>query len=168
MYAFPSYEFLKKSAFLNFYTNILFVVKQYNSSTKTHWQITTVYSFITSPLEWAFKALLNVVCMGYIGMPVCICCVCFRQNSTSNYFSIMRQLLDAFWISSIQDTRLELTELQWIRPMATWHPLQSSVLHDKVMCEFTISFLDSKWPFEGLIEGLFENAPKLFWPCCLH
>jgi hypothetical protein len=30
------------------------------------------------------------------------------------------------------------------------------------MCEFTISLLDSKPPFEGLIEGLFENAPKLF------
>jgi hypothetical protein len=30
------------------------------------------------------------------------------------------------------------------------------------MCEFTISLLDSKQPFEGLIEGLFENAAKLF------
>jgi hypothetical protein len=44
----------------------------------------------------------------------------------------------------------------------------STVLDDKFMCEFTISLLDSKQPFEGLIEGLFENAPKLFWHCCRH
>ena len=40
-------------------------------------------------------------------------------------------------------------------------PLQSSVLDDKCRCEFTISLLDSEPPFEGLIEGLFENVPKL-------
>jgi hypothetical protein len=51
---------------------------------------------------------------------------------------------------------------------AEWHPLQSSVLHDKFMYEFTVSLLDYKPPFERLIEGLFENAPKLFWPCCRH
>jgi hypothetical protein len=92
----------------------------------------------------------------------------FVKNSTTNYFSTMRQLLNAFWISSIQDTRPELTALPWIQPMATWHPLQSSVLPDKFMCEFTISLLDFKPRFEGLIEGLFENAPKLFWHCCRH
>ena len=78
------------------------------------------------------------------------------------------QLLNAFLISSIQHPRPELTALQWIRPMAKWHPLQSSVLDDKCRCEFTISLLDSEPPFEGLIEGLFENVPKLFWPCCRH
>jgi hypothetical protein len=69
-----------------FYTNILFVVKQYNSSTKTHWQITAVYWLLTPPLESAFKALLNVVCMGYIGLSVCICCVYFRQKLNSQLF----------------------------------------------------------------------------------
>jgi hypothetical protein len=42
IFAFQSDQFLKKSAFLNFFTNILFMVKEYYSSTKTHWQITTV------------------------------------------------------------------------------------------------------------------------------
>ena len=113
-------------------------------------------------LYWVSYALVTLTCqfasIAYI----------FVKNSTTNYFSIMRQLLNAFWISSIQHTRPELTALQWIRPMAKWHPLQSSVLHDKFRCEFTISLLDSEPPFEGLIEGLFENAPKLFWPCSRH
>jgi hypothetical protein len=111
-------------------------------------------------LFWASYAWVTLACqfasVAYI----------FVKNSTTNYFRTKRQVLNAFWISSIQDTRPELTALQWIQPMATWHPLQSSVLDDKVMCEFTISLLDSKPPFEGLIEGLFENAPKFFWHCC--
>jgi hypothetical protein len=38
------------------------------------------------PLWWAFKALLSIVYMGYIGMPVCICCVYFRQNLNNQLF----------------------------------------------------------------------------------
>jgi hypothetical protein len=38
------------------------------------------------PLEWAFKAFLSVVCMGYIGMPVCICFVYFRQKLNYQLF----------------------------------------------------------------------------------
>jgi hypothetical protein len=34
--------------------------------------------------------------------------------------------------------------------------------------EFTIILLDSEPPSEVLNEGLFENAPKLFWPCSRH
>jgi hypothetical protein len=41
-------------------------------------------------------------------------------------------------------------------------PPAEQCLDDKFMWEFTISLLDSKPPFEELIEGLFENAPKLF------
>jgi hypothetical protein len=94
----------------------------------------------SSRLYWTSYAWVTLACqfasVAYI----------FVKNSTINYFSIMRQLLNAFLISSIQDTRPELTALQWIRPMATWHPLQSSVLDDKFMCKFTISLLDSKPP----------------------
>jgi hypothetical protein len=39
-----------------------------------------------TPLEWAFKAFLRVVCVGYIGMPVCICCVYFRQKLNYQLF----------------------------------------------------------------------------------
>jgi hypothetical protein len=38
------------------------------------------------PLEWAFKALLSIVCMGNIGMPVCVCCVYFRQKLNYQLF----------------------------------------------------------------------------------
>jgi hypothetical protein len=58
--------------------------------------------------------------------------------------------------------------LQWIRPMAKWHPLQSHVLDDKFRCEFNIDLQDSEPPSEELNGGLFENAPKLFWPCSGH
>jgi hypothetical protein len=39
----PELSISQEIGLSKFYTNILFVVKQYNSSTKTHWQITTVY-----------------------------------------------------------------------------------------------------------------------------
>jgi hypothetical protein len=38
------------------------------------------------PLERAFKALLSIVCMGYIGMPFCICCVYCRQKLNYQLF----------------------------------------------------------------------------------
>jgi hypothetical protein len=38
------------------------------------------------PLEWAFKALLSIVCMGYIDMPVCVCCVYCRQKLNYQLF----------------------------------------------------------------------------------
>jgi hypothetical protein len=34
--------------------------------------------------------------------------------------------------------------------------------------EITFNFQDSITLFKGPIEGLFENAPKLFWPCSGH
>ena len=101
------------------------MVKQYYSSTKTYWQITTVYWFHTPPynghlrLYWATYAWVTLICqfasIAYI----------FVKTSTTNYFSIMRQLLNAFWISSIQHARPELSALQWIRPMAKWHPCRA-------------------------------------------
>jgi hypothetical protein len=38
------------------------------------------------PLDWAFKALLSIVCMGHIDMPVCICCVYFHQKLNDQLF----------------------------------------------------------------------------------
>jgi hypothetical protein len=92
----------------------------------------------------------------------------FIKNLNNKYFIAWCQLLNALWILSIRDTQPELSALQWSRPMVKWHPLQSNVLDDKFRGEFNIILLDSEPPSEVLNEGLFENTPKLFWPCSRH
>lgn len=54
---------------LNFYTGVLFVVRQNYSSAKCHWQITTVYWLLTHPLRmghlrpyWASYAWVALAC----------------------------------------------------------------------------------------------------------
>jgi hypothetical protein len=73
----------------------------------------------------------------------------------------------SFWmhLQFVNAIYRSLAPLQWIRPMAKWHPVRSDASDDEFRCEFTIILLDSEPPSEGLNEGLVENAPEMFWPC---
>jgi hypothetical protein len=63
------------------------------------------------------STLLNVVCMGYIGMPVCICCVYFRQKLNyklfyyhASAFECILNLVNPIYQSGVNSVKMNPTD----------------------------------------------------------
>jgi hypothetical protein len=121
--------------------------KKFHLSTKkslANYHCLQIYQPPPTSWEWAFKALLSVVCTGHTDMPVCMCCVYFHQQRN--------QLLIYYHASALECTlnlvnpryQTRVNRIAMIPTTATWHPLHSSVLRDKCRGEINTILLDSE------------------------